>query len=316
MENLVSIIVPAHNVQDVISRCINSLRNQFYQKIEIIVVCNACNDQTVSISETLKSSDSRIKVFQTEVAGVSNARNIGLDNAKGKYIFFCDADDTYEDDYVSTSLDCLLKYNIDMLILGYHNITQEGQVERCGLERKLNYIEFERALLFDETCLSSVWNKVFRKDIIDQIRFKTDIAITEDRYFLFEIIENKKDINIYYHPKCVYNYYTTANSVTTKVEKLFLATGELEYAVVLKKLLRDFNLSEEIEKDVYANIYYMCALTLRQYCRNEKMKEIQKQYLKKEMKKNRFCFLKSREYNLLKKIKYLFFDMYCRVIRL
>lgn len=93
MEPLLSIIVPIYNVEQYLERCIESIINQTYKNLEIILVDDGSKDNSGTIADTYASKDNRIKVIHKENGGLSDARNHGLDQAKGKYIIFIDSDD-------------------------------------------------------------------------------------------------------------------------------------------------------------------------------------------------------------------------------
>ena len=98
----ISIIVPIYNVEKYLERCINSLINQTYKNIEIILVNDGSTDNSLIICEKYKNIDSRIILVNKENGGLSDARNVGIDNSSGNYITFIDSDDYIDDDYVYT----------------------------------------------------------------------------------------------------------------------------------------------------------------------------------------------------------------------
>lgn len=90
---LISVIVPVYNVERYVKKCIESILAQSYQRIEVIIVDDESSDNSASICEKSEKSDARIKLIRNEHVGLSGARNVGLDNAKGQYIIFVDSDD-------------------------------------------------------------------------------------------------------------------------------------------------------------------------------------------------------------------------------
>ena len=103
MEPLLSIIVPIYNVEQYVDKCIQSILNQTYQNLEIILVDDGATDRSGSIADSYAAKDKRVKVFHKENGGLSDARNYGLDHVTGDYILFVDSDD-----FIQCVKDCLL----------------------------------------------------------------------------------------------------------------------------------------------------------------------------------------------------------------
>ena len=121
MDNyLVSIIVPIYNVEKYLDRCIQSILNQSYENLEIILVDDGSPDRSSEICDEYRKSDQRIKVVHKENGGLSDARNAGLILAKGKYIIFLDSDDYIEHTMVEDAVTVLEKNDSDIVIWGYY----------------------------------------------------------------------------------------------------------------------------------------------------------------------------------------------------
>lgn len=102
---LISIIVPVYNVEGTLNRCIDSILNQTFSDWELFLIDDGCTDKSGKICDEYASKDGRIKVFHKENGGVSSARNVGLDNAKGEWITFCDSDDFVYSDWLKNYVD-------------------------------------------------------------------------------------------------------------------------------------------------------------------------------------------------------------------
>ena len=102
MEDLISVIVPVYNVEKYLNKCIDSIINQTYKNLEIILVDDGSQDSSGKICDEYTKKDNRIKVIHKENGGVSSARNIGLNNATGEWIAFIDADDWVDEEYLQT----------------------------------------------------------------------------------------------------------------------------------------------------------------------------------------------------------------------
>ena len=100
--DLISVVIPVYNVEQYLPKCIESIMNQTYKNLEIILVNDGSTDGSQKICEEYKSIDNRIKIINKENGGLSDARNVGIDNSSGNYITFIDSDDYIDDDYVYT----------------------------------------------------------------------------------------------------------------------------------------------------------------------------------------------------------------------
>ena len=121
-EKLVSVIIPAYNIEDYIGRCLDSIISQTYKNLEIIVVDDGSRDHTGEILDNYAKKDRRIKVIHKENGGVSSARNKGIEAAEGDYIGFIDGDDLIESEMYKTLVDLLEEENADIAHCGYQMV--------------------------------------------------------------------------------------------------------------------------------------------------------------------------------------------------
>lgn len=121
MNDLVSIIVPVYNCEKTIKRCIESLLNQIYNNIEIIVINDGSSDNTVQILNQFK--DERLQVINKNNGGVASARNVALGKARGDFVAFCDADDFYNKKYLSTMMPLFKKIFVSFRAIILQNLT-------------------------------------------------------------------------------------------------------------------------------------------------------------------------------------------------
>lgn len=199
-KSLVSIIIPAYNAEKTISECILSVLNQSYSNWEMIIIDDGSVDGTLEICSRFAKEDSRIIICTEKQSGVSAARNKGLDLAHGDYICFIDADDYIPSNSILKRLEAI--QGTDMVFGAYVKVGSETNInanfsiipEYYGREEALKKIIVVEELGYQ----GYIWNKFFRKDIIDDygIRFAEDIAFNEDRLFCVEYILNCRKINI------------------------------------------------------------------------------------------------------------------------
>ena len=142
-EDIVSIIVPVYKVENEIDRCIQSILNQTYTSIEIILVDDGSPDKCPQICDKYAKQDKRIKVIHKENGGLSDARNVGLDMAKGEYIAFIDSDDWVEDSFIEQLLTNLISTNSDISICGYTLVNENNQKRHYSARKDLEILENE-----------------------------------------------------------------------------------------------------------------------------------------------------------------------------
>lgn len=203
---LVSIIVPIYNSEKYLEKCINSLINQTYQNIEVILIDDGSTDASAQICELFQKRDERVQYIRQENAGVSASRNKGIFVSKGEFIVFIDSDDYVVSNYIE-SLVTEIK-DVDLSVCGYYEVNSMADVITSSIksERCINTLSSEEYLeiLFESDIgyQGYVWNKLFKKDIIDKynLKFDTDIHYNEDRLFVFEYVKSCELITIYTIP--------------------------------------------------------------------------------------------------------------------
>lgn len=192
MNPKISVIVPVYNVEKYLRRCIDSILSQTFSDFELLLIDDGSKDKSGDICDEYVAKDVRVKVFHKANAGVSSARNLGLDKAKGEFIFFVDSDDfldkTHLENY-SKDID-----NFDLIFQGYKLVEETTEkvmekktfpeTETVDFESSMNVMEgiFSLGNFFGPT-----WNKIFKASIIseNEIRFKEDVDLREDEIFTF-----------------------------------------------------------------------------------------------------------------------------------
>lgn len=201
----ISIIVPICNSEEYLVQCVNSLRNQSYKNIEIILIDDGSKDGSLQLCNMLASLDNRIKVYHQENHGISAARNKGIELATGDYIGFVDSDDFVEKDMYETLMKNIKKYNKDVSAVRAYIHTRNGNVEKFS-NKPREVVCVEQSDLISSYCDGivsiAVWDKIFKKDALDGIRFREDV-FQEDSDFVFQLCLAGKsfvcDTKEYYH---------------------------------------------------------------------------------------------------------------------
>lgn len=185
MEELISIIIPVYNVEKYLEKCVDSIINQTYKNIEIILVDDGSKDNSGKLCDSIKEKDDRIKVIHKQNGGLSDARNAGLKIAKGKYIGFVDSDDYVAEDMYQTLYSLSRENNADISIVSYYEI-YGGKVISARDSKNLEVydkIDAMKEVLIDRSIQSYAWNKLFKRELFEDIEFPTnknfeDIATT------------------------------------------------------------------------------------------------------------------------------------------
>lgn len=181
---LVSVIIPAYNVGKFFEKCVKSVIEQSYRNLEILIVDDGSLDNTGKIADRLAGTDDRIKVIHKENAGVSAARNTGIDAAGGEYIIFLDADDFLAEDFVSYMLSLVQQTGAEFcLSKNCHMTTAQAQEPEC-----VETLSGEDAavLLLSLDVAVGCWNKIFSREFLirENIRFSTELFYGEGLNFI------------------------------------------------------------------------------------------------------------------------------------
>lgn len=210
---IVSIIVPIYNTEMYLSKCIDSICNQSYPYLQIVLVDDQSTDNSLNICDYYKKRDSRITVIHQKNKGVSGARNTGLANSIGDYVMFVDSDDELDIDAVKLLLHDAIEYNAD-IVAGSQQITnQKGQIINSNFDDSISVFYNDEAILLSlkgDINTISACAKLFKRDFIEEIYFEEGKNIHEDGFFLFQCCL-KKPVFVQ-HNICVYKYYLRSGS--------------------------------------------------------------------------------------------------------
>jgi len=195
MSEKVSIIVPVYNTDEkLLINSIKSITSQTYSNLQVLVIDDGSCEDTALVCDSLKLLDDRIEVIHTGNKGASNARNIGVDKAEGKYCMFADSDDCLVDDLVEIFVKEIEKCEVDCVICGCE---QTADVEQTDIETKKNYSikilsrqEMMDNLIyigqpFESIEMTAVWGTIYKTELLKQQEFDVDIAIGEDFLYKF-----------------------------------------------------------------------------------------------------------------------------------
>ena len=162
---LVSVIIPVYNVYDYLDKCLNSIINQTYKSLEIIIVNDGSTDNSKDIIEKYSKIDKRITVINTKNNGLSVARNKGIDASHGDYLSFVDSDDYVDNDFIEYLVKLLEEYNSDISVCSFYQNDSNNKKEEIIVYNK---IEAMKECIAYNNMYSSAWNKLYKKEILLQ----------------------------------------------------------------------------------------------------------------------------------------------------
>lgn len=301
-EPLVSIIVPVHNDEDTIKRCVNSLVKQTYSKLEIILVENNSSDKSSELCDSFK--DSRINVIHSSEQGVSRARNTGLKIANGEFITFCDADDYYTVDHIKRNVKVALFKNVDIVISGYYFEKSNGQFEKIVLNdsKVLNSNEIINNIVTNNFIMGVCWNKLFRSSSLNNCSFPEDMSILEDTYFLLKVLQNTN--KVYYLDKALYYYCNNKNSAVRNLKTLINEDeSQVLYISAYDKILNNFNLSLKTQELIRARIFEFAVWARCLYINGKINSEKTIENINEHIKKNKKYFINCKYFTVKRKLK-------------
>lgn len=249
--NTISIVIPAYNAEKTIKRCIDSILSQTYKNLEIIIIDDGSTDNT--LMECQSMNDCRIKVIHTLNYGQGHARNIGIDAANGEYIAFVDADDYCEPDMYENLYRMITTNNADMVCCGHCDVIGGKLIEHRNSDRNLlNRTDALRHFAKMDGIKWGVWDKLFKTNKINDLRFPSKKMHAEDVIFLLQFITHN---NIFYYENIgSYHYYRDNANSFTKKKWNRTNYGLTIFYEQLSQAMVNYNISDCVEQ-VQARFY-------------------------------------------------------------
>lgn len=283
MYELISIVIPIYNTEKYLKRCLDSVINQSYKNIEILLINDGSTDNSLRICERFAKEDNRIKVFSERNFGVSSARNLGINKSNGKYIFFLDSDDWIENRTIEILANAITS-DRDLSICKYQ-VIEAFKKTVCKMENNKEYepLDFLKMIFFYGSHKISyqgfTHNKMFKKEIIEKynIKFDEKIYYNEDRLFVFQYIL-KCNKRIFVSDYIGYNYYKRQGSATNQKkynEKMyteFIAFEKMSELALnngfkgLDNLIKNEYINHSLQTFIKYN--YLSDYTIKKYINN------------------------------------------------
>jgi len=215
MDEKISVIVPVYNVEQYLERCVDSIINQTYKNLEIILVNDGSTDNSGQLCDELAKKDDRIRVIHKENGGLSDARNVGIDEAEAELIGFIDSDDYIDEDMYEVLMSNLTKANADLSMCGHYDVFNgviPNQVE--NIEVKLLSPSQAINMVMEAKVMSvTAVNKLYKKDLFNDLKFEIG-KIAEDAFIMIKLLDKCQTIVATNEKK--YYYIHRENSITTQ----------------------------------------------------------------------------------------------------
>lgn len=252
-EPLISVIIPAYNAEKTLERTVSSIQSEFDDKIcyEVLIIENGSFDRTSQIAQKLVCAN--VRAFHSG-KGVSNARNYGIEHAKGRWLMFVDADDTVLPGSITILKDSVEKIYIDLFLFGYKVADKARLVSSREMVYSDSLIEqLWIQMLSEPTKYLPVWAKLFKKEIVikHKIHFDTELRLAEDSDFTLQYLKYCRSIEL--RPECIYNY-AVDNVSTMRAYDGQKVTGYAKTMEITQGKLSD-------ESPMIKNTYWQYVLT-------------------------------------------------------
>ena len=310
MSDLISVIIPVYNVEKYINRCVESVLNQTYKNLEIILVDDGSLDSCPKICDEFAKKDKRVKVIHQDNAGVSNARNKGLINAKGDFIAFVDSDDWLELNMYEKMLFKQKETYADLVFCRFNQVF--GNEVFKIKEEKLETINCNNLTplycqdmiackgnikIHSNNVMGSAWRVLFTRNVIENLMFDLNVLIEEDLLFVSQAVKKSKKCAVV--DDYLYNYYFEQNSAVNSLSQNKMNKA-CNFAIALEKsAIIDENTIKSVKFNEYA-FYYLQCLKLNQKLNNAELLGWNTRLNYREHKKNEYGFKTKLKFFLIK----------------
>lgn len=274
-----SVIVPVYNTEKYLERCIDSIVNQTFKNVEILLINDGSTDNSIEICRRYEKNDERIKLINKQNSGVSETRNIGIENATGEFITFVDSDDEIALNMYEQMIGAANEKDADIVFCGFKKISDNGI--SCENIEKLKEVAkgaIEPFFYSRDAVMGSVWRAIFRREVVGDLRFDKNIVYEEDKIFILNFLDKSKKIAVV--EDYLYYYYTTGNIKKRYYDNLF--DNRKEVYLLEEKYLE----SESKELALYekCRIYLNCVMIVLSYedSYNEKLRKLHSDKFYKE----------------------------------
>lgn len=238
MDSLISVIVPIYNVEKYLDRCVDSIINQTYKNLEIILVDDGSPDNCPQMCDDYAKKDSRIKVVHKENGGLSDARNVGMEVATGEYVSFIDSDDYVSLDFYETLLETIVDNDSDIVECGVVKFYENEKFDKYNDDLKVtNYdtVDALDGLINENPFKQHVWNKLYKSNIALDIPYAVG-KLNEDEFWTYQIFGKAKKVTRI--NKTMYYYFQRGSSIMGNgynIKRLDALEGKMNRQAYIEK---------------------------------------------------------------------------------
>lgn len=316
--DLISVIVPVYQVENYLNQCIESIIEQTYTNLEIILIDDGSKDCCPQICDDWSIKDKRIKVIHKKNGGLSDARNLGLDIAKGKYIAFIDSDDWVDSRYIELLYNSLINNEADISACSIQKVYDSDSVDPYNLNPQLQLATPKEAIkdiLYDRRFKTVAWNKLYSKEILAGERFIVG-KIHEDEFFSYKVFARAQ--KLVFVDASLYKYRQRSGSI--------MSSPSLNHLDLLDAYLNRIKFLENNYTDLASkdklNFCIACINFYKEFLKSDSIsKTIALNRIKDYRKKIKFDMKELNLFTYKEKIYVIFsksmiIDCYCRITML
>lgn len=268
----VSVIIPVYNSEQYITECIQSVLNQTYENIEVIIINDGSTDQSYSICQRFAEKDSRINLISIENSGVSTARNIGIDNSTGDYITFVDSDDWIDSQMIDLAIGKLKEENADITIWSYYKNFGDEELLLPMLYEEDKIFTDNKDILFFKAINSSykqspqkqsvsagtTWCKLYKRELLIDNNIRFNAMLTRAQDTIFSMNAFYKADKIVYFNKSLYHYRITNTQISSG--NRFISDTHIPF----NELLNEFqSFSNKVnDRDEFKKVYMVRVISV------------------------------------------------------
>ena len=295
MNDLISVIIPIYNVENYLERCFESIDKQTYKNFEVILVCDKSSDNSTELCRKYAEKKDNVKFFFREnERGVSSARNFGIEqiSPESKFTAFVDADDWLDPDYLLILHKNIVEYDADISFCKWKSHKKRGKdFKKIRPNIEIRDKHSTLSSIFYTYLGGTLWQKLFKTEIIKTLQFNTNLSYAEDLFFSYEYIQKIKFAVFTDQP--LYHYTVRSNSASRNTKSL-----EAHYDLIMEfKDLIDNMPEDQIQTQIYAkSLCYLFCLELLAYCLLNRHKDkTMKTYLKKLANEYKPLFISTKK---------------------
>ena len=219
-KNTISVIIPVYNTELYLPRCLDSVINSDYDDLEIICVNDGSTDQSLSILREYQKKNNRVKVIDIPNGGVSNARNVGLDNSTGEFIAFIDSDDWIHPRLFGILADNMKQYDADIIACDFLQC-DKPELEQTVIPDEVMVKQFEKDnLQMRKKLMAYIWGKLYRAELLENVRFDTSVSVCEDLVFSIDVLNQSEKNKLAFVDSKLYYYFTREDSASNSCDQI------------------------------------------------------------------------------------------------